>query len=244
MFNKCVTCERLGKDCSPNFYSLSVEEVRNWARRRLDYLDWSYTDLSEASGVNVKTIGASFSKTGCDIMYTTFAPMLCALVGSKKDELPCPISSEDIALKDQTIKQQTGRISLLETENEKLRSQLVQAEDIAREHRAEKQQAIDRLKQDLLFTQKQVLHKDDQISQKDEALISKDQRYFEMENKNRKFIQFLLIGLILAYLLLFDLPNPEYGILRFHAIAEFINSIFSPGCCVLTAVRMIWHIAI
>lgn len=220
---------------------MPVEEIRNWARLRQDYLNWSYVDFSEASGVSVKTISASFSKSGGDVKYTTFAPMLCALVGGEPGETPCPVSPEDIAIKDQTIQHQAERISALEQENENLKNQLSQEEIIRRQDvdstKAEKQRTIDALKQDLQFSHDQILHKDKQIHHKDAVIMSNETNNAD-HVKTIKRLYRVLIAVIVAfslYLIIYDVPNPEYGLFHLKSLVEFIKNIFSPGFGVVAA---------
>ena len=39
MYEKCVECDRLGKDCIPNLYIMSADEIRDWARKIKDRFD-------------------------------------------------------------------------------------------------------------------------------------------------------------------------------------------------------------
>ncbi|WP_405321006.1 hypothetical protein [Frisingicoccus sp.] len=90
MFEECVNCERLGKDCMPNLWLLSPEEIREWARNRKEYLGWSNSDLAEASGVPKRTIDDKFSKnSSADVRYSTFAPIICALIGCDGKPMQC-----------------------------------------------------------------------------------------------------------------------------------------------------------
>ena len=62
MYEKCIDCDRLGKDCIPNLYIMTSDEIRDWARKRKEFLGWSNADLSEKSGVPKGTIDSNFSK--------------------------------------------------------------------------------------------------------------------------------------------------------------------------------------
>lgn len=115
MYEKCIKCERLGKDCIPNLYNMSVEEIRVWAKKLKDEKGWSNADLAKASGVPKGTIDSSFSrKSKKDVNYTTFAPILCALIDSD-GEMPCyngcdgfqEIEEENAALMAQVAKLQS-----------------------------------------------------------------------------------------------------------------------------------------
>ena len=220
MYEKCISCERLGKDCFPNLYVMDVEEIRKWAKLRQKYKGWTYADLSEASGVPQGTISSSFSKKGGDVNYTTFATMLRALVGGEPGESPCPNFSADVPLLQEEIVQ-------LEQDNEALKEQVGNAEGVRRDDikttKAEKQKTIDSLKQDLQFCQNQILHKDQVIKQ--------------CKAKQARIFWFSFIGFVL-YLLLFDLPYPDAGLIRseaFHEILEIIGNALATGSTVNTA---------
>lgn len=115
MYEKCIRCERLGKDCIPNLYVMTVTEVRDWARKLKKEKRWSNAHLSEVSGVPKGTIDSNFSKIGntSDVNYSTFSPILCALIGSDKHEMICNNFSESNKLLEE-------KVILLEKENEEL----------------------------------------------------------------------------------------------------------------------------
>ena len=162
MYEKCISCERLGKDCFPNLCVMEMEDIRTWAKLRLKYKGWTYADLSEASGVPKGTIAYSFSQKGVDVNYSTFAPVLCALIDCPPGEYPCPEPSVDVSLLQE-------KYSQLEQENGELKLRANEAEGTHREDirttKAEKQKTIGALKQDLKFCQEQILHKDRVIKQ-------------------------------------------------------------------------------
>lgn len=84
MFEKCITCEHLGKDCMPNLCVMSIEEINRWAIKLKAYKRITNAELSERSGVPKGTIDMHFSKKkdrSPDVSYSTFAPVLCALTG-------------------------------------------------------------------------------------------------------------------------------------------------------------------
>lgn len=88
MYEKCLNCDRLGKDCIPNFYTMSVQEIRAWAKKMKEKKGWSNADLAKASGVPKGTIDSNLSKHARkDVTYSTFAPILCALIGCEGEML-------------------------------------------------------------------------------------------------------------------------------------------------------------
>ena len=110
MYEKCLNCDRLGKDCITNFYTMSVQEIRAWAKKMKEKKGWSNADLAKASGVPKGTIDSSFSRhAGKDVTYSTFAPILCALIGCE---------GEMLCFKD------NARAEKIEAENASLRAQM------------------------------------------------------------------------------------------------------------------------
>lgn len=90
MYEKCINCKRLGKDCTPNFYIMPLNDMRLFAKRLMTAKGWKNADLAEESGVKEGTVKNTLSQRDRDVYYTTFAPMFCALVGSGNEETPCP----------------------------------------------------------------------------------------------------------------------------------------------------------
>lgn len=118
MYEKCINCEHLGKDCIPNLYVMSVSDIKTWAKKLKDYKGWTNAHLAEVSGVPKGTIDCNFSnKKTSDVNYSTFAPVICALIESDMEEMPCNIKSSDY---DDVME----RISYLENENHMLTDKL------------------------------------------------------------------------------------------------------------------------
>lgn len=88
MFDKCITCERLGQDCVPDFMKLSFAELLGWWKKRQAYLGWSNQILSEKSTIPLGTINRI--KAGEeDCRYSTMRCILHALMGGFVFEFPC-----------------------------------------------------------------------------------------------------------------------------------------------------------
>lgn len=90
MYEKCISCQHLGRDFIPNFYIMSLNDMRHFAKRRMTALGWKNADLSDESGVKEGTIKNTLSQKDRDVYYSTFAPMFCALIGCGNEETPCP----------------------------------------------------------------------------------------------------------------------------------------------------------
>ena len=118
MYEKCIGCDRLGKDCIPNLYIMDVEEIREWAREQKEYKGLTNAELSELSGVPKGTIDHSFSvRVGkhVDMNYSTFAPLLRALIGAEAEEMPCKMHPETNENNSVLINEYAGRIERMES---------------------------------------------------------------------------------------------------------------------------------
>lgn len=122
MFEKCITCDKLGKSCIPNLYRMSVEEIREWARLLKESKGWTNADLARASGVPKGTIDAQLSrKQGkvADVNYSTFAPLLCALLECDPDNLPCQLetngSTEQVEALEKSVRRYKEELEKTET---------------------------------------------------------------------------------------------------------------------------------
>ena len=128
MYEKCVKCEHLGKDCIPNFYAMDIGEIRDFARKLKEEKGWSNAYLAEVSGVPKGTIDSNFSKNAGkakDVNYSTFAPVLCALLGNCNAEMPCHCDDNNIIMslmKNDRLKRQLDEMEETKTEyDERLR---------------------------------------------------------------------------------------------------------------------------
>ena len=109
MFSRCITCERLGQDCVPDFMRLSFEELIEWIKERQKTLGWSNQVLSEKSNIPLATI--TRVKSGeYDCRYSTMRSILHALIGDYAAEFPCQ----------KKLDQEFSHIEMLEKQNQEL----------------------------------------------------------------------------------------------------------------------------
>jgi transcriptional regulator with XRE-family HTH domain len=88
MFDRCIGCERLGKDCVPNLMALSFPDLMNWWKKRQALLDWTNQELADKSGIPVGTINR-IRKGEDDPRYSTMRSIIHALMGGHTAEFPC-----------------------------------------------------------------------------------------------------------------------------------------------------------
>lgn len=116
MFEKCIKCEHLGKNCIPNLCVLPLEDVNKWAIKLKAYRGITNAELSERSGVPKGTIDMHFSKKKRhypDVNYSTFAPILCALIGSQGMKCPKDKLDGNVEDVDHVIKESRKKIDYL-----------------------------------------------------------------------------------------------------------------------------------
>ena len=88
MFDRCITCERIGQDCVPDLLSLSWPDLMTWWKKRQAFLDWTNQTLSDKSKVPVGTINRI--KAGeDDCRYSTMRSIIHALMGGYSVEFKC-----------------------------------------------------------------------------------------------------------------------------------------------------------
>lgn len=145
MFEKCIKCPRIGESCVPNLMLLPFAELLKWADKRQKYLGWSNKVLAEKSKVPEGTIYRI--KAGEeDCKFSTMRNILIALIGGTTDEFSCTEQVEREL-------QQAANLSAVEAENETLREQIRQMDELHRKDiqavREEYQEQIAFLKEEL-----------------------------------------------------------------------------------------------
>lgn len=88
MFDRCIGCERLGKDCVPNLMALSFPALLDWWKKRQALLGWTNQVLQDKSGIPSGTI-TRIKSSEDDCKYSTMRSILHALMGSYNVEFPC-----------------------------------------------------------------------------------------------------------------------------------------------------------
>lgn len=131
MFEKCIRCNRMGESCVPNLMLLQFPDLKEWWSKRQKHLGWSNHVLAEKSNVPVGTINRI--KAGEeDCKYSTIRNILIALIGGTTDEFACTEQVEKELQQIEKLEQQTAKLSVIEAENEKLKTRL---ENIDEQHR-------------------------------------------------------------------------------------------------------------
>lgn len=132
MFEKCITCNRMGESCVPNLMLLQFPNLKEWCSKRQKHLGWSNQTLADKSKVPVGTI--SRIKSGEeDCKYSTIRNILIALIGGTQDEFACTEQVEKELRNMEQLEQQAAKLSIAEAENERLRERLRQVDEHLRQ---------------------------------------------------------------------------------------------------------------
>ena len=128
MFEKCIKCNRIGESCVPNLMLLPFANLIQWIDKRQKYLEWSNQTLADKSKVPVGTIKRI--KAGEeDCKFSTMRNILIALIGGTTDEFACTEQVEKELQNMEQLEQQAAKLSIAESENERLKSILSQIDE-------------------------------------------------------------------------------------------------------------------
>lgn len=132
MFDKCIKCNRIGESCVPNLMLLPFPELMQWCDKRQKHLGWTNKVLSENSTVPIGTIGRIKSGDYTDCKYSTIKCIVITLIGGTSDEFSCTEQVEKELQQMEKLERQTAKLSAVEAENERLKEQLRQIDELHR----------------------------------------------------------------------------------------------------------------
>ena len=156
MFDRCITCERLGQDCVPNLMALPFPDLMSWWKKRQAHLGWSNQFLSDKSNIPVGTIQRIKSGED-DCRYSTMRSIIHALMGSKAVEFPCQHRLDQEFAHLETLEKQCAELTAI---NEELVAKLQTIDETHRKDvaaiRAEYREQIEFLKGSNVFLRGQI----------------------------------------------------------------------------------------
>ena len=156
MFDRCITCERLGQDCVPNLMALPFPELLAWWKKRQAHLGWSNQFLSDKSNIPVGTINRIKSGED-DCRYSTMRSVIHALMGGYAVEFPCQHQLDMEFMHIDTLEKKCAELA---TENEALIAKLKTIEEdhmnFINAIRAEYREQIEFLKESNAFLREQI----------------------------------------------------------------------------------------
>lgn len=122
MFEKCITCPKIGESCVPNLWLLPFPELIKWCDKKQKHLGWSNQKLADMTKkVPVGTINRI--KAGEeDCRFSTMQYILIALIGGTIDEFACTAQVEKELRQVEELEKQAAKLSEVEKEYHELRS--------------------------------------------------------------------------------------------------------------------------
>lgn len=124
MYEKCITCHRLGNSCVPNLMILPFPDLIKWCTKRQKHLEWTNQTLADKSTVPIGTINRIKAGEYMDCKYSTIKALLIALIGGTSDEFPCNELVEKELQNVEALEKQAAKLSAVERENEELKARL------------------------------------------------------------------------------------------------------------------------
>jgi hypothetical protein len=121
MFEKCITCNRIGESCIPNLLLLPFPELIKWCDKRQKHLGWSNQRLADnTKKVPVGTINR-IKASEEDCKFSTMQSVLITLFGGTTDEFACTEQVEKELRQLEELEKQAAKLSAVEKENQELR---------------------------------------------------------------------------------------------------------------------------
>lgn len=156
MFDRCITCERLGQDCVPNLMALPFPELMGWWKKRQAFLGWSNQSLADKSTIPVGTINRIKGGEE-DCRYSTMRSVIHALLGGNAVEFPCQKKLDQEFAHIETLEKQNRELLCC---NEELTAKMAVIDELHRNDvrvvKAEYQEEIAFLKDEIGFLKEQL----------------------------------------------------------------------------------------
>lgn len=141
MFEKCITCDRIGESCVPNLLLLPFHELIKWCDKRQKHLGWSNQKLADKTKkVPVGTINR-IKASEEDCKFSTMQYILLALIGGTTDEFSCTEQVEKELRQLEELEKQNAKLQEIEKENKQLKEQC----EYLRQEDSRKAKIIDKL---------------------------------------------------------------------------------------------------
>lgn len=124
MYEKCITCNRIGETCVPNLMRLPFPDLMEWCNKRQKHLGWTNHVLAYTCNVPLSTITRIKSGDFLDCKYSTIRNIVITLIGGTADEWPCNAQVEKELQQVEELEKQTAMLSAVEAENAALKNQI------------------------------------------------------------------------------------------------------------------------
>lgn len=172
---------------------MTIKEICKEAKETKDITN---LEISDRANIPVSTVSNYFSGNSKAPSVYTVGP-ICAALGVSLDQYFGIESGSDSAEREE--------IAELQHRNETLEAELSAAKEKAA---ADRERISSEKKKDSEYNRKDIKHLEERLHSKNKVLAV------------LLIIFAVLLALFVAYLVCFDLPNPEYGIIRSEAFLE------------------------
>lgn len=154
MFEKCITCARIGESCVPNLMLLPFHELIKWCDKRQKHLGWSNQKLADHPKCKIPVGTINRIKAGEeDCKYSTIRSILIALVGGTTNEFACTEQVEKELKQMEQLERQAAKLTDVEARYEALKERMNSVDELHRRDiriiKEEYQEQIDFLKDEL-----------------------------------------------------------------------------------------------
>lgn len=153
MYEKCITCPKIGESCVPNLMRLSFHDLILWCNKRQKHLGWTNQTLADKSTVPVGTINRIKAGDYLDCKYSTIRNIVITLVGGTTDEFPCNEQVENELKQLEQLNKQTEKMAILEKENEAMKASFRRIDE---QHRKDIRAIIEEYQEQVAFLKEQL----------------------------------------------------------------------------------------
>ena len=153
MFEKCITCNRIGESCVPNLWLLPFPELIKWNLKRIKYLGWTTQYWADKSNVPVGTVNRIRAGDYADCKYSTIRNLSLSAIGGTTDEFACTAQVENELRNLEKLEQQAARLSSVEEENERLKARF---REIDEQHRSDIRAVKEEYQEQIAFLKEQL----------------------------------------------------------------------------------------
>jgi hypothetical protein len=169
MFEKCITCNRIGDSCVPNLWLLPFTDLIQWCIKRQKHLGWTNQSWADHSKVPVGTINRI--KAGdTDCKYSTIRYLAIALIGGTTDEFACTEQVVRELRQMEQLEQQASKLTDVETKYEALKDRMNKIDEIHRQDirivKADFQKREEEYREEISFLREQLKRKLDHLEQR------------------------------------------------------------------------------
>ena len=160
MYEKCITCNRIGESCVPNLMRLPFPDLMQWCNKRQKHLGWTNHVLAYSCNVPLSTITRIKSGDFLDCKYSTIRSIVITLVGGTVDEFPCNAIVEKELQQMEELEKRAAKMHAMEKENEILKARLDSIDELHRKDiriiKEEYQEQKAELKEQIAFLKDQL----------------------------------------------------------------------------------------